>query len=479
MPPASAGIAAARARIIDNPRYPRWLLLTTLTGMFSTSFPVTILSISVKPIALDLHSTPATVTWVTTAPLLATAVATPVLGRLGDIRGHRRLYLIGIMTSLIFSVLTALAWNAISLIVFRTASQLGAAATVPSTFAMLFRSFAPHERVRASALASGTLASAAVIGVIIGGPLIDLIGWRPIFVIQASLALAALLPALIVLKKDEPVEGKQPVDYAGAAALALSTFALVLGINRIGAWGANPIAIGLLVFVPFGIWLLVVVERRAAAPLLPLRLISARNTWVVMSATFILNIGWMGTFILTPLLLQSVMGLSAAVTSLIIVPRAGSVMVISPLAGRLGVRFGERRIVVAAAFALSLWFCLVAYAAAITSVALVAVCMVLGGLLFGILQPGLVAAIGHAVSDDDFGLAVSLQQTANQIGGVIGIGLFASIAADSATPGPYEVVFLVSAGLTVVGGLIATRLHQAPRRSAARTVVVPDTAAEV
>ena len=96
MPPARAGIAARRARIIDNPKYPRWLLLTTLTGMFSTSFPVTILSISVKPIALDLHSTPATVTWVTTAPLLATAVATPVLGRLGDIRGHRRLYLIGI-----------------------------------------------------------------------------------------------------------------------------------------------------------------------------------------------------------------------------------------------------------------------------------------------------------------------------------------------------------------------------------------------
>src|SRR3978361_1657697 len=155
-------------------RHRRRVLVACLVGMFSTSFPATILTISVKSIAVDLHSVPSTITWVPPAPLLAAAVSTPVLGRLGDLRGHKRMYLFGLVLAGAFAILTAVAWNAASLIFFRTISQVGAAATVPSTFAILFRSFPKSERVRASSLASGTLAGAAVIGVIIGGPLVDL-----------------------------------------------------------------------------------------------------------------------------------------------------------------------------------------------------------------------------------------------------------------------------------------------------------------
>ena len=92
-------IATIRARVIDHPKHSRWLLMVTLVGMFSTSFPSTILSVSIKPIAVDLHSSPGTITWVTTAPMLAAAVCTPVLGRLGDLRGHRRIYLLGLLTA--------------------------------------------------------------------------------------------------------------------------------------------------------------------------------------------------------------------------------------------------------------------------------------------------------------------------------------------------------------------------------------------
>src|SRR5271154_4076746 len=81
--------AAARRR--------RRVLIACLVGMFSTTFPATILTISVKSIAVDLHSVPTTITWVTTAPMLAAAVSTPVLGRLGDLRGHKRMYLFGLL----------------------------------------------------------------------------------------------------------------------------------------------------------------------------------------------------------------------------------------------------------------------------------------------------------------------------------------------------------------------------------------------
>ena len=275
--------------------------------------------------------------------------------------------------------------------------RLGAAATVPSTFAMLFRSFPAARRVRASALASGTPRRGrghrrghrrpADRPVRLAA---DLRRSRP------SLALAALLPALVVLKQGRAGRGVSsrsttPARRRWRRRLLRSCF----GINRIGAWGAEPDRdrpAGLR--AGFGIWLLVLVERRAAAPLLPLRLMSARNTWVVMSATFILNIGWMGTFILTPLLLQSVMGLSAGLTSLIVVPRAdvGHADLAAGRPARSALR--RRRRVVGAASCLSpCGSCLVAFAASITSVALIAVCMVLGGLLFGIPATG--AGRGH------------------------------------------------------------------------------------
>ncbi|MCW2542338.1 MAG: putative efflux rane protein [Frankiales bacterium] len=463
-------MSGIRERVAGNPKYPRWLLLTTLIGMFSTTFPVTVLSISIKPIAEDLHSVPSTITWVTTAPMLAAAVCTPVLGRLGDLRGHRRMYLAGLLTASFFALMTALAWSAFSLIAFRTLSQLGAAATVPSTFAMLFRSFPPNERVRASSLASGTLAAASVVGVIIGGPLIDLIGWRPIFFMQTAISFIALVPALIVLRPDKPSQERDPIDYLGAVVLGVATFALTFGINRIGVWGPTPVTVGALVVAPLAAWLLIWVERRAAAPLLPLRVLSARNTRVVIATTFLLGLGWMGNFIVTPLLLQSVMGLTAAITSLVTVPRAGSIVLVSPFAGRLGIRFGERKLVVGSCIALSLVMCLLSFAAYTTTLIVVIVALSLSGLAFGNAQPGLLSAMGHAVSEKDFGLATSLQQTSNQIGGVVGIGLFTAIAADSTTPGPFAFVYLITAGIAALAAVISLRMrdsHAGPVHSQA------------
>ncbi|MGX7678884.1 MFS transporter [Jatrophihabitans sp. DSM 45814] len=442
-----------------DPRQRRRVLAVCLIGMFSTTFPATILTISVKRIAENLHSVPTTITWVTTAPMLAAAVATPVLGRIGDLRGHRRMYLFGLILAGSFSLLTAAAWSATSLIAFRTISQIGAAATVPSTFAILFRSFPASERVRASSLASGTLAGASVVGVIIGGPLVDLVGWRPIFLIQAGISFVAFLPAILILPRDVKNRARTPVDFAGAAALAISTFALTFGINRLGVWGLSAVPIIALALVPIAVWALVRIERKARSPLLPLRVLAASNTRVVSAATFLLGAGWMGNFIITPLLLQSVMGLSAGTTSLISVPRATFIMAAAPVAGRLGVRYGERRIVIYACTALAVIMCLMAAGAASTTLLIIGLALPLSGWAFGHAQPGLVSAMGHAVHEEDFGLATSLQQTSNQIGSVVGIGLFTALAANSTTTGPFVLVYLLTAGCAMAAALISTRMR--------------------
>ncbi|MGY1753446.1 MFS transporter [Blastococcus sp. SYSU D01042] len=444
------GGAADERPDVPDPGRRRWILLACQSGMFATTFPATILTIAVQPIAVDLGSTPSTVLWVTTAPLLAAAVSTPLLGRLGDLRGHRRLFLTGMLVAATFAVATALAWNAGSLIAARTISQLGSAATIPSSFAMLFRAFPPHERVRVSSLASAVLAGAAVVGVVIGGPLVDLVGWRVIFVVQAAVCAGALLAALPVLPKDPRDRVRVPLDVPGALALALLTLCLTFGINRLGVWGWSPLPLACLAVAPFALWALVRIERRASSPLLPLRVLSSRNTRVVTAASFLLGAGWMGNFVLTPLLMQSVMGLSAGLTSLLSVPRAVFIVAAAPTASRWGQRFGERRMVVAAAAGLGLVMASMSLGALTTSVVAIAIALPFSGWAFGHAQPGLVSAMGHAVDEQDFGLATSLQQTANQIGAVVGIGLFTALAGDATTEGPFVVVYLLTAACALL-----------------------------
>jgi MFS family permease len=438
-----------RQRVWDHPRYRDILLVNCLVGMFSTSFPATILTVSIKIIAKDLHTTAATASWVTTAPMLAAAVATPILGRLGDIRGHRRLYLYGFGVAIVFSLLTSLSWNAASLIGFRTLSQFGAAATVPSSFAMVFRSFPPHERMRASALSSAALAGAAVSGLVIGGPLVDALGWRPIFIIQSAIALVALLPAFVVLKPDDSrVEAS--IDYPGAVALAISAFTLTFGINRLAIWGPTGLVVVTLLIAPVAIWSLIRIERRAVSPILPLEILGTRGVQAATVASFVSNASWMGNFVLTPLLMQSVMGLSAGATSLASAPRALFITLSAPVASRLGMRHGERKVAVWGAIALASVFAFMGFAAATSSIFALVLALGASGWAFGHVQPSLLAIMSNSVSEENFGLATSLQQTAGQIGSVFGLGLFTALAADSLTAGPFVVTYLLSGGLALL-----------------------------
>ncbi len=128
-------------RIQRNPKHRRWVLWTCLAGGFATSFTITILGVSLKAIAVDLESQVSTIAWVLTAPMLAQAISAPLLGKLGDLYGHRRVYLIGFIVATVVAITTAYAWNAASLIGLRALGQLAGTAAMPASMAMLFRAY--------------------------------------------------------------------------------------------------------------------------------------------------------------------------------------------------------------------------------------------------------------------------------------------------------------------------------------------------
>ena len=158
-----------RARLEAKPSHRRFVLWTCLAGCFATTFTMTILGVSLKVIAEDLGTDVTTIAWVMTAPMLAQAVSAPLLGKLGDLHGHRRVYLIGFVAATVVATATAYAWNASSLIGLRTLGQLAGTATMPASMAILFRNYDGRDRVKAMGWMSVVVAGTPVFGLAVGG----------------------------------------------------------------------------------------------------------------------------------------------------------------------------------------------------------------------------------------------------------------------------------------------------------------------
>ena len=211
---------ARRALIRQRSNYRRLVLVTALFGTAAGSYPVTVLSASLPRIADDLGARDDTIAWVLAAPLLAFAVVTPIVGKVGDLYGHRRTYLISFALGALLAFATALAWDTTSLIVLRTVAQAAKAAAGPSAMAMILSTFPRQERTRALGTWAAVVALSPALGVVTGGPLIEWIGWRALFVVQGTTVLIALVGALFVVPETPRRTGIR-FDLPGAVTLGL------------------------------------------------------------------------------------------------------------------------------------------------------------------------------------------------------------------------------------------------------------------
>ncbi len=164
----------------------RWILFAGLAGMFAANCTFTVLAVSLKHIAEELGSRETTMAWVVTAPILFSGVALPVLGKAGDLYGHRRVFLLGSLAATVLSFVTVAAWDALSLIGLRVAASVVGAASVPSSMALIFSAYSPEQRTRAMGWWSMMGAGAPALGLIAGGPMVEFMGWRMLFIVQGG-----------------------------------------------------------------------------------------------------------------------------------------------------------------------------------------------------------------------------------------------------------------------------------------------------
>lgn len=445
---------------------PRWAVLwVVLGGLFTVSFTITILVVSLDTIADDLDSSVGVLTWAITGPMLAFGVVGPAFGKAGDLWGHKRVFVLGLLFAGGFALLTAFAWNAVSMILFRTLSASAGSACGPSAMAYINRLFEPEVRVKPLGYWSFVSAGAPVLGVVAGGPLVDAVGWRVIFLVQAPLCVVGAIVALWLLPGTDRLTGVK-FDVKGSLTLGLGAVSLLAGISQGPQWGWGNPAVLVLFAVSIGSLVLFVrIQRRAADPLIALEWLRIRNvTFPVLSQTFN-NFAYMGGFFLAPQVLGTGLGMARSTIGLLVISRPLTFSLTAPLAGLVTIRVGERIAGVVGALGVVLSMVLWATVDGSTSMWFIVVALALSGAGLGIASPAMTSLTANAVPESDLGVVGAMQQLMSQLGAVLGTVVMTTISVDGAEGylGPYHWAFVAAAVVAAAGMTMAFFVRSTPR----------------
>ena len=219
-PPDGGRRGRLAARVHRSERYP-WIVLTAaLVGLFSVGFSITVLSIAIPKIAGEFDASVNVMIWIITGPILLGAILTPSFGKVADVLGARRVYLASMFVVAVCAGLAAVSWNATSLILFRILGGAMGAATGPASIAVINRLFPAEKRAQALGYWSMVAAGGPVIGALVGGPVVDYVNWRWIFIAQVPLSLATVAVCAVVFP-DTPRDRSTSAPMTGPPAATI------------------------------------------------------------------------------------------------------------------------------------------------------------------------------------------------------------------------------------------------------------------
>ena len=479
-------VRALGDRARRSPRYRWWVLWVSLSGLLSTNLLFTVFVVALPQVARGLHTNVATVTWVVTAPMLAFGVAAPLVGKSSDLFGHRRVFLAGVVLEIAVAILSAVAPNVGVLILARALGGLVGASIGAASMALVLSVFDTRERVKALGFWSLVGAGGPVLGVALGGPVLQVFGWRWMFVLQVPLLIGSALLARSVLPeraagRRQVAAGELELDWRGAVSIAVAVGAFLFALNRGPLWGfGSPGVLSAFAVVVFAGTVFLRAELRAPDPVFPLHYLRRRNFVFPVAAQTLANFAYIGAFFLAPLLLEEVFGYahSQSAVGFLSLPRPVAFSLIAPVAGYVTMRIGERTSAVVGTSAVVASMAVFALTQRSTGLALVEVAFVLSGIGLGVGQPPLSASAANEFRPEDLGAASAAQQLMLQLGTVAGIQVMQTVqaAADRGRAGQaallssFHLAYIVG-GAVAIFGVVAAAMTRSTNRGRVRDVV--------
>ena len=458
----------------------RWAALYVLcAGMLMIVLDATIVNVALPAIQEDLDFSQSDLAWVVNAYLIAFGGLLLLAGRIGDLIGQRRIFLIGLAVFIGASLLCALARSQGVLIAARFVQGVGGALTSSVILGMVVTMF-PEPREQAKAIGVYTFVAVAggSIGLLAGGVLTETISWHWIFFVNLPLGIATALLAVRLVPAHEGIGRAAGVDLPGALLL---TGSLMLGVYTIlgvveEGWGSTrtlalaAISIGLLVAF-------LARQARVANPLMPLRLFRSPNVGAANLVQALLVVGMFGMFFLGALYMQRILGYNALQVGLAYLPMTAVMGTMSfRFTARLNLRFGPQATLVSAMILIVAGLLLLARTPVDANYATdLLPAMILIGLGAGLGFPSLMTLAMSGATASDSGLASGLVNTSVQVGGAIGLAVLATLATErteaqlalgepaaSALNSGYHLAYLVGAGLVLVAIAVAVSALRSP-----------------
>jgi len=409
------------------------LLLTVIIGTLLGRIDQSIVNLALPKIIGDFSITVSGAGWIATAYILANAIFVPIWGKLGDTIGQKKVYITGFALFIFGSILAGLSWNLSSMIFFRIIQAIAGSADYPTGMAILTLNFAAgKQRAQALGIWSATFAAGAILGPLMGGPLIDNFGWRSVFLVNLPIGIFGLLMALKFVPESKIKQRVMRFDWWGAITLGVALTGLVLVLDKGTEWGWLSMesliayATAIIFFCIF-----IVIEKNHTDAIIDLKFFKNAVFVNVLINNFIVFMALMGSVFLIPLFAQTYMGYTATQTGYLFIPMAFVMMLAAPLGGNLIGKVHARYIIMISTFVAGIGFYLFSYLdPRSTAIDIIIPMSVMAfGMGFGMAQRTNIVA--SAVPPREIGGASSVLALVRNISGAFGIAVFGTILQNS------------------------------------------------
>jgi EmrB/QacA subfamily drug resistance transporter len=466
-----------RARLFTDENRKWWTLVAVSFGLFMIMLDNTVVNVALPSIRADLGISISELEWVVNAYALTFGVLLLSGGKLADLLGRRRIFIVGLVIFTGASLWCGLADSAGSLIAARTVQGVGAALLNPATLSIITATFPPRQRGTAIGIWAGVSALSLAIGPLVGGILTERINWSWIFFVNIPVGVLAIVAARLFVDETKDTSREQRLDLPGLAASAVGLFALTYGLIETNShpWGSARV-LGLLATAVVALGVFVALELRQRLPMLDLSLFRNPSFSGANAAMALVGVAMFGVFFYNSLFIQNVLGYSAIQTGATFLPMTVLIILVAPFAGRLSDRVGPRWLMGAGMTLLTTSLLLFGTLDQNSTFWAILPGLVVGGLGMGITMAPTTAAAMGSVPVDKAGVGSAVINAMRQVGGSLGIAVMGTLVASAvsvvqinpAYPAQfvdgYHRALLVGAAILLAGAILSVLTVRPTRR---------------
>jgi len=460
-----------KARILAPENRKWWTLAAVAFGLFMIMLDNTVVNVALPSIERDLHVSISSLEWIVTAYALTFAALLITGGKLGDLFGRRRIFVVGIAIFTLSSLACGLAPSAGFLIGARAVQGVGAALMNPASLSIITATFPPRERGQAIGIWAGVSAMALAIGPLVGGLIVDNINWNWIFFINVPVGVVGIIVSQLVIKESRDTSHEQSVDIPGLALSGAGLFALSYALiegNKHG-W-TSPEILGLFAAAVALLVAFVLVEHFQRLPMLDLSLFKIGSFTGANLVAMLVSLGMFGVFFFVSLYIQNILGWTPTQAGASFLPMTILIILVAPAAGKASDRIGSRWLMAAGMTLVGISLLLYQRVGVGSTFWTLLPSMLLGGVGMALTMSPMTAAAMGSVPVDKAGVGSGVLNSFRQLGGSLGIALMGAILASYVTASPrspegaqqfvngLHAALLVSAAITFAAAIVAVVL---------------------